>query len=92
MRSEDLRIVRSARDGYVRHAVPEQVFRAQLRVYMHQHSLGSLPLAGMAGHGIAMIEMRMPGWVQLTGVIVHPVHLSGRCTPELRIGQTTFGL
>ncbi len=32
---EELRIVRSARDGDISHAVVEQVLRAQLRIDMH---------------------------------------------------------
>lgn len=51
--------MRSARDGDIGHAVVEQVFRAQLRVHMDQHPLGGLPLAGVAGHGITVVEMRM---------------------------------
>ncbi len=69
---EELRIVRSARDGDIGHAVVEQVLRAQLRIHMHQHPFGGLPLAGVAGHGIAVIEMRMPGRIELHGAaIVH---------------------
>ncbi len=60
---KELRIVRSARDGNIGHAIVEQVFCAQLRIHMHQHPLGGLPLAGVTGHGIAMIEMRMLGWI-----------------------------
>lgn len=58
-----LRIVRSARDGDIGHAVVEQVFRTQLRVHMHQNPLGSLALTGMAGYRIAVIEMRVPCWI-----------------------------
>jgi hypothetical protein len=57
--SEKLRVVRSARDGNIRHAIVEQVFRSQLRVHMHQNPLSSLALAGMAGDRVAVIEMRM---------------------------------
>ena len=49
----------AARDGNVGHAVVEQVFRSQLGIDVDQHAVGGLPLAGMARHRIAMIEMRM---------------------------------
>ena len=31
---------------------------------MNQHAVGRLPLAGMAGHGITVVEMRMLGRVE----------------------------
>jgi len=56
---EKLGVMRSARDGDVSHAVVKQVFCAQLRIHMHQYPLGGLTLAGVAGHGVAVIEVWM---------------------------------
>jgi len=44
---EDLRVVCAARDGYVGHAVVEQVFGSQLGIDVNQHKVGGLPEAGM---------------------------------------------
>jgi hypothetical protein len=41
------------------HVAVEQLLGAQLRVHMNQDAVGSLSLAGVAGHGIAMVEMQM---------------------------------
>ena len=50
---EDLRVVCAARDGDVGHAIVEQVFGPQLGIDVDQYTVGGLPLAGMARHGIA---------------------------------------
>ena len=55
----NLRVIASARDGDIGHAAVEQILRAQLGVHVNQDAVGSLSLAGVAGHCIAMIEMRM---------------------------------
>jgi len=54
-----LGVVRSAGDGDVGHAVVEQVFRAKVGIDMYKHPVGGLLLAGVAGHGIAVVKMRM---------------------------------
>ena len=71
---KELRIVSSTRDSNVSHAVVEQVFGSELGIDVDQHAVGSLALAGMAGHGIAVIEMRMRPWIKL--------HLSAAIHPE----------
>ena len=48
-----------ARDADVGHTVVEQVFRAKVGIYMNEHPVGSLSLAGVAGHGITVVEMWM---------------------------------
>src|SRR5260370_7760864 len=60
---EELRVERSSRNGHVSHAVIEQVLGGQFCVYMDQHPIRSLSLAGMAGHGIAIVKMRMLVWI-----------------------------
>jgi hypothetical protein len=42
-----------------------------------KHTIGSLPLAGVAGHGIAMIKMRMLLWIMAdaTTAAIH-LHLN----------------
>ena len=57
---EDLRIVRSARNGDIRHPAVDQVFCAQPSIYVNQCPAGGLSLAGMTRDRIAMIQMRMP--------------------------------
>src|SRR5208282_4475488 len=54
-----LRVIASARDSDIGHAAVEQILSAQLGVHVNQDTVGSLSLAGVAGHGIPMIEMRM---------------------------------
>ena len=41
------------------HAAVEQILGTQFGVHVNQDTVGSLSLAGVAGHGIPMIEMRM---------------------------------
>jgi hypothetical protein len=60
-----LRVFRAARDGDVCHAAVEQVFRGQLGIDVNQHALGGLPLAGIARHRIAVIEMGMLARIEL---------------------------
>src|SRR5208282_3475920 len=55
----NLRVIASTRDRNVCHAAVEQVLRAQLGVHVNEDAVGSLSLAGVAGHGITMVEMRM---------------------------------
>ena len=56
---EDLRVERATRDGDVGHAVVEQVLGSQLGIDVDQHPVGSLPLAGMTRHGVAVVEVRI---------------------------------
>jgi hypothetical protein len=55
----NLRVIASTRDRNIGHAAVEQILSAQLGVHVNEDTVGSLSLAGVAGHGIAMIEMRM---------------------------------
>src|ERR1035437_1591963 len=55
----NLRVIASTRDSDIGHAAVEQILGAQLGVHVNQDAVGSLSLAGVAGHGIAMVEMRM---------------------------------
>ena len=52
---EKLCIVRPARDGDIGHAAVEQILSTQLRIHVNQDAVGSLSLAGVAGHCIAMV-------------------------------------
>src|ERR1700743_756021 len=53
---EKLRILCAARDRHIGHTVVEQVFGSKLCIDMNQHTVCGLPLAGMAGHCVAMID------------------------------------
>src|SRR5208282_2661699 len=55
----NLGIIASTRDRDIGHAAVEQILGTQFGVHVNQDTVGSLSLAGVAGHGIAMIEMRM---------------------------------
>src|SRR5208283_2899180 len=55
----NLRVIASTRDGNVGHTAVKQILGTQFSVHVNQDTVGSLSLAGVAGHGIAMIEMRM---------------------------------
>src|SRR5450755_1865300 len=69
----NLRVIASTRDRGIGHAAVEQILRTQLGVHMNQDTVGSLSLAGVAGHGIAMVEMRMLGRVEFNvAATVHP--------------------
>jgi hypothetical protein len=69
---EDLRVVRPARDRDVSHPVVDEVFRAKICIDVDEHVVGGLPLAGVAGYGIAMVKVRMFSWVDAhTPATVH---------------------
>ena len=63
---------------------------------MHQNTLGGLSLAGMAGHGIAMIEMRM--LIRINFYLTAIIHLQANALlisdaadcPQLTIGDIQF--
>src|SRR5713226_2190489 len=55
----NLRVIASTRDRDIGHAAVEQILGAQFGVHVNQDTVGSLSLAGVAGHCIAMVEMRM---------------------------------
>jgi hypothetical protein len=77
MRSRDapaaeLGIIRFTRNADISHAAVEDVLRGQFRVHMNQHAVGSLSLAGMAGHCITVVEMWIFSWIECDrAVIVH---------------------
>ncbi len=54
----DLGVIASTRDRDIGHAAVEQIFRTQLGVHVNQDAVGSLSLAGVARHCIAIVEMR----------------------------------
>src|SRR5271157_6372153 len=56
---KNLRVPLSTRNRDIRHAAIEQVFRRQLRIHVNEYALGGLSLTGMAGDGIAVVEVRM---------------------------------
>jgi len=64
---KDLRVIRSARNGDVGHAIVEQVFRAKTNI--NEHPVGGLSVASVTGHGIAVIQMRMLLWGKLMTLI-----------------------
>src|SRR5271165_896199 len=55
----NLRVIASTRDSDIGHAPVEQILGTQFGVHVNQDTVGSLSLAGVAGHRIPMIEMRM---------------------------------
>jgi hypothetical protein len=69
---KDLRVVRSTRDGNISHAVVEQVFRAKVGIDMDEHPVGGLSLARMAGHGVAVVQVRVRSGVDLDAATVVP--------------------
>jgi hypothetical protein len=60
---EDLCVERAAREGDIGLAAVEQVFRAEFGVHMDEDALGGLALAGVAGHGVAVVEVWLRGRV-----------------------------
>src|SRR5450631_1205482 len=72
----NLRVIASTRDSDVGHAAVQQILSAQLGVHVNQDSVGSLSLAGVAGHGITVVEMRMLGRVDFNGAAT--VHLQAQ--------------
>jgi hypothetical protein len=56
----NLSVIASTRDRDIGRAAIEQILSAQLGVYVNQDTVGSLPLAGVARHCIAVVEMRAP--------------------------------
>jgi hypothetical protein len=55
----NLRVIASTRYRNVCHAAVEQILSALLGVHVNEDTVGSLSLAGVAGHGITVVEMRM---------------------------------
>src|ERR1035441_7978036 len=72
---EELRVVCPARDGDIGHAVVEQVFCSKLSVHVDKDAVSGLSLAGVAGHGIAVVKMRMLHRIKLH--LTASVHLDG---------------
>src|SRR5713101_5883198 len=69
----NLGVIASTRDRDVGHAAVEQILSAQLGVHMNEDTVGSLSLAGMAGHGITVVEMRMLRRIEFNrAASVHP--------------------
>ena len=52
---EDLRIMRSARDGDVRHAVVDEVFRSQLCIDVNENAVGFIDQV-LAGHRRQVVQ------------------------------------
>jgi hypothetical protein len=55
----DPRVVPAPRHRHIRQAPIDEVFAGTLRVHVHEHAAGRLPLAAVACHGIALVEMGM---------------------------------
>src|SRR5712692_9096021 len=55
----DLRVVPTTRDRHVREASIDARFSHSLCVDLQQHAVYGLPLAAVAGHRIAVVEMGM---------------------------------
>jgi len=60
---KNLCIILSARNCNVGHAVVEQILRAEFGIDVYEHALCGLPLAGVARHGVAVVNVRMLLWV-----------------------------
>src|ERR1019366_10750634 len=69
----NLCVIASTRDRDIGHAAVEQILSAQLRVHVNQDTVGSLSLAGVAGHGIAVVEMRMLARIEFDRAATVPV-------------------
>src|ERR1035437_427623 len=72
---EELRVVGSTRNRDIRHAVVKQVFRSKLSVHVDEYPVGCLPLAGVAGHSVAVVKMRILHRIKLH--LTASVHLDG---------------
>ena len=69
----NLRVIASTRNSDIGHAAVEQILGTQFGVHVNQDTVGSLSLAGVAGHGITVVEMRMLGRIEFNGAAtVHP--------------------
>ena len=69
----NLHVIASTGDRDIGHAAVEHILRAQFSVDVNQDTISSLSLAGVAGHGIAAVEMRMLGRVEFNcAATVHP--------------------
>ena len=88
--------MRPARDGDVGHAVVEQVLGSKFGVDVDEYAVGSLALAGMTRDGIAVVQMRMPGRIDLDRAAVvhlehHPALADSLHGPKLAVGQLQLG-
>src|SRR5260370_30250729 len=89
----NLRVIASTRDRNVCHAAVEQILSAQLGVHVNEDTVGSLSLAGVAGHGITVVEMRMLVRIKLDRTTtVHlqaqpPVSVDALDGPQLSVGN-----
>ena len=93
---EELGVMGPARDGDIGHAVVEQVLGSEFGVDVDEHAASGLALAGMAGDGIPMIEVRMPDGIDLDGFPAvhrerHPAARDGLDRPQLPVGELKFG-
>src|SRR5271170_370845 len=85
----NLRVIASTRDGNVGHTAVEQILGTQFSVHVNQDTVGSLSLAGVAGHGIPMIKMRMLVGIEVDcAATVHPqakppVYVDALDSPQL---------
>jgi len=70
---ENLRVMCAARNGNVGHAAIEKVLCAKVGVHVDQNAVGGLALAGMAGEGVAVVEMQVSFWIEIDGAAT--VHL-----------------
>src|ERR1700730_1697930 len=62
----NLGVIASTRHRHVCHAAVEQSLSAHLGVHVNDNTVGSLSLAGVASHGITVVEMWGLGGSSLT--------------------------
>ncbi len=55
----NLCIIAPARDGHIREPAVDEVLVGVLRVHVNKHPVGRRALAAVAGHGIAVVDMRV---------------------------------
>src|SRR6202789_1780852 len=72
---EELGVVGTTRNRDIRHAVVKQVFCSKFCVHVDKHPVGGLSLAGVTGHGVAVVEMWMLHRIKLN--LAASVHLDG---------------
>ena len=88
--------LRGSRLQGVCHTAVEQILSAQLGVHVNQDAVGSLSLAGVAGHGITVVEMRMLARIEFDrAATVHfqvqpPVFVDVLDGPQLAVRNFQF--
>ena len=68
----DLRVIPAARHGDIREPPVEHCRAESICVHMHDHAIGGLPLATVAGDSVAVIQMSMCSWWEVTRLVPSP--------------------